>query len=884
MQYVSLQLASRDGRVDEVADVIRRSAGEDWRAARGERRNRVELFSVFSGALAVHESLQMDTMLGDRRPKESPFGKEPTEKAKETEKESAKKATADARAAVRIDSLTGPTIKSHPWATMLGGRKPEVAALSKMIPSDQYFVQCRSLTSLLELLDFGDLWASHWFNQATQDATSSDVGARLRQQLAVRADPLTRPFYDLVVEQVGITGSDLFVREGSDVTLIFRLKQPELFKARLDGFLKEAEEEHEGAKRTTGKFAGVDYVHVASPDRVVHAFSAYLDDPGNPKVKLHIRSNSRVGLERVLATIKREKHAGESITPLGDTDEFKYIRTLMTEGAKEEDAFVYMSDPFIRHMVGPQLKLTESRRLKTYNHLRMIGHASLMFITERGQKAKSLEELISARCTPGTFGQGRLANPLGGKYTLSADGLTGQCSVAGTPLRMTPTCEIALEEVTAEEAEDYRQFLAEYNQYWRTFFDPIAIRIQMTENKYRVETIVLPLIDNSIYTGLARALGGKVEPLDTLPVPKGNIFSLGMSLDKRQLLKEVDFFDLRRDLERDLARDLGLPPGMKIPDVNRLLTEGLGNQIGLHIYDAQQLIDFNFSQFLGESLGSFNGGFGGGDMLWISMLLASINSPVYVSLPLQDTKVVDEFLDQLDPLLAVISRKPQRWVFWENQFDSYQLEKTKAGTKVRAFGLQFGPLKWRFFWGRIGDGLYIASKKHILDDLEEAVARAPKKGSSAEAVAGPTGHAMVRIRPQNWNKVLPDFQLGWAENNRRACLNNLGPLSNVARAYAAFNPKQVRDEPAKAAEDILAVAEQMYGVKFLTLDGGKYVLAADGKSMEHSLYGTALAPRQPAALREGGDAAQLIRDFAGATAELKFLEDGLHAVLTIQKK
>jgi hypothetical protein len=762
-----------------------------------------------------------------------------------------------------------------------------------MVPADQYFVQCRSLTSLLELLDFGDIWASHLFNQAAQDATSSDVGTRLRQQLAVRADPLTRPFYDLVVEQVAITGSDLFVREGSDVTLIFRVKQPLVFRPRMDAFLKEAEEDNEGVKRTTGKFAGVDFVHLASPDRVVHVFSAYLADPADPKTQLHVRSNSRVGLERVLATIKGEKHAGASIARLGDTDEFKYIRTLMTEGAPEEDAFVYMSDPFIRHMVGPRLKLTESRRLRTYNHLRMIGHGSLLYITEKGEKPKSLDDLAAARCTPGTFGQGRLANPLAGRYSLSPDGLTGLCSVAGTPLRMTPCCEIPLDEVTTEEAEDYKQFLAEYNQYWRTFFDPIAVRIQMTEKKYRVETIVLPLIDNSIYTGLAHALSGRVEALDTLPVPKGNIFSLAFSLNKARLLRDADVFGLGRELEREAARELGLPPGQKLPDFNRLLTEGLGNQVGLHVYDSQQLIDFNLSQFLGQSLGSFGGGRLGDEMLWISMLIASINSPVYISLPLQDTKVVDEFLDQLDPVLAILARKPQRWIFWEQQFDSYQLEKTKGGTKVRAFGLQFGPIKWRFFWARIGDGLYIASKKYILDDIEEAAVasgrRKPadgsgKKGIDAQVAAGPTGHAMVRIRPQNWNKVLPDYQLGWAENNRRACLNNLGPLSNVARAYAAFNPQQVRDEPAKAAENVLLVAEQIYGVKFLTPDGGRYVLSADAKTMEHSLYGTALAPRQPPALEPRGESAQLLRTFGGATAELKFLEDGLHAVLTIDKR
>lgn len=334
-----------------------------------------------------------------------------------------------------------------------------------------------------------------------------------------------------------------------------------------------------------------------------------------------------------------------------------------------------------------------------------------------------------------------------------------------------------------------------------------------------------------------------------------------------------------------MRRDLGLPAGQKVPDVHRLVTAGLGNQIGLHIYDSQQLIDFNLSQVLGQSLGSGLGrGPFGNEIVWISMLIASINSPVYMSLPVQDTKVVDEFLEQLDPIMALAARRPQRWIWWEQQFDSYQLEKSKAGNTVRVFGVQFGPLKWRFFFARIGDGFYIASKKHILDDIEEAVARVPKKGPSAETAAGPTGHAMVRIRPENWNKVLPDYQLGWAENNRRACLNNLGPLSNVARAYAAFNPKQVKEAPAKAAEDILLVAEQIYGVKFLTPDGGRYVLAADGKTMEHNLYGTPLTPRQPPTLAEPGKSAQAIRSFGGVTAELTFLEDGLHAVLTIQRK
>src|SRR5256885_1103455 len=63
LQYVALQLARRQGNADDVADQVARMLGrEPWRG-RG-RRGDVDLFSIFTGALAVQESLQLDTMRG----------------------------------------------------------------------------------------------------------------------------------------------------------------------------------------------------------------------------------------------------------------------------------------------------------------------------------------------------------------------------------------------------------------------------------------------------------------------------------------------------------------------------------------------------------------------------------------------------------------------------------------------------------------------------------------------------------------------------------------------------------------------------------------------------------------------------------------------------
>ena len=183
----------------------------------------------------------------------------------------------------------------------------------------------------------------------------------------------------------------------------------------------------------------------------------------------------------------------------------------MPQGAAEEDGLIYLSDPFMRQMMSPKLRLTERRRLVCYNDLRMIGHAALMYRTQTGQVAKSLDDLVAANCVPGQFGQDKLACPDHGKYSLGSDGHTAVCSVHGYASYLTPCSELELADVSRAEVQAYRQFVEEYSRFWRLFFDPIAIRLQITPERYRAETIVLPLIDNTIYSGLVRSLGGEPE-------------------------------------------------------------------------------------------------------------------------------------------------------------------------------------------------------------------------------------------------------------------------------------------------------------------------------------------------------------------------------------
>jgi hypothetical protein len=874
LQYVVMQLSRRENRPGELPGLVEGLPGNRGRRGANRRAEEVDLFSLFSGSLAVQESLQADTMLGDGAiersapPQVRAKGEADPAAALRRQQEAVAKRRKER---VAIASLTGPTVKSHPWEQMLAGKQPAISTLARSVPDDYYFVEFRSLNKLLDAVDVSDLWSKYLFNQAVQEARTQRVGDRLKTQLVIQTNPLLRPVYDLVVESVAVTGSDIFLAEGSDVTILFRIKQRDLFKARMDGFLEDAVKNRPDVKRTTDNLEGTPFVHLESPDRTVNVFSAY------PTPELHVRSNSRTAFERVLNAIRGQ----DGVHRLGDTKEFAYIRTLMPQGAEEEDGFIYLSDPFIRRLVGPQVKLTERHRLLCHNHLTMMGHASLLYRTQNGEKPASLEMLAKSQCAPGVFGKGDLACPDDGQYSLAEDGVTGICSKHGRVRALTPCCETPVETVSGLEADAYKAFLTDYNQYWRVYFDPIAVRIRVRPEGYRLETIILPLIDNSIYTGLAGVLGGEPEPLDALPVPRRNIFSVAMRLNKESLLNQAGILDANGP--NAASRWLGVPAELAQElNYKEFLTKGIGNQIALHSYDGVQLFDLSLPRLFGMMFSTFSGrgmmGRAGPGMdlefLMIGFLGTSLNTPVYFSIPIQDNKIVDRFLDRLDGVLAGLARHEENG-FWSMQQDFYRFPIDKPN-RLRTYAFGFGPVKIRVFWARIGNALYIASKPFILEDLMTA-------GEKPAPNPGPTGHAMVRIRPENWNQALADFRLGWEESNRQACLHNLGPLSSIARAVTAQQANGPASSINPRAAHLVEEVTHSLGYHCFCPDGGLYEISDDGTGVTCSIHGTALTPRQPAEPAETSTPSKLLKDFKGLTVSLTFLNDGLHAVVEIKR-
>jgi hypothetical protein len=129
--------------------------------------------------------------------------------------------------------------------------------------------------------------------------------------------------------------------------------------------------------------------------------------------------------------------------------------------------------------------------------------------------------------------------------------------------------------------------------------------------------------------------------------------------------------------------------------------------------------------------------------------------------------------------------------------------------------------------------------------------------------------------------VLASYQLGWAENHRDACLNNLGPLSSLSRALYVESANQSQ---AEIEEHLRHLSARLYDAQFFCPDGGQYVLSADRRRVTCNVHGSAAAPRQLASLAESSKLGQLLKRFSDMTLALTFLEDGLHAVVTIDQK
>jgi len=505
-----------------------------------EARSPPSAYSLFSGEAAIRETLQQQLI-------------EPDAGAVGT--------------AVPVDALEGPTVASHPFDELLAGGAPAGdLELARLVPPDRYFFYTDRPAGLLDWLARAVALTGELAALGQQPLLERQLVDRYLRRLGLDREALGRLI--TLAPELALFGPDLYLADGSHLTLLLRLPDPmEPLLNLLPGLPGEAAVTAVGENPT---------VHLARHGEIL------------------ILSSSAAEANAALA-LARADGAGS----LGVSAEFRYLLGQLPLADDSDEIFGYFSDPFIRAMVGPRLKIAQHRRRMVRAQLDLVTAAALLYELDHGRPA-SLDDLLAA----GLVAQDWLDLPDGGRLVLG-DGGVARAPGYGEPGAMTPLTDLAVTTATPAEAAGYRRYVDDYNRYWSEYFDPVAIRVRL-DDPLTVDTLILPLIENSIYNNVRMAVGGgpvDLSPPAATPAP-------------------ITVLSLR--IGEALAGGAGsLGP----------LAAGLGDHLHLALYDGTPIVTLGSS----ELLGAFGGGWlgaGGNEMLWWGALASLLTQPAALWLAL----------------------------------------------------------------------------------------------------------------------------------------------------------------------------------------------------------------------------------------------------------
>lgn len=183
----------------------------NWNALSNRRRwnntdESVNAFGLLGGFAALRETLQMQVWRGEEHA---------------------------APRTVALADIPGVEVKSHPYAEMLGSAPGGRLALADAVPEDRFFVYAAKPESLLALLNSGAEFFTQTGEMATGRALRYDLEKRYLARLGMDRGMLENVLRMKLVSEVAVFMPDLFLIDGTDITVVCRVPQIASFTAAL---------------------------------------------------------------------------------------------------------------------------------------------------------------------------------------------------------------------------------------------------------------------------------------------------------------------------------------------------------------------------------------------------------------------------------------------------------------------------------------------------------------------------------------------------------------------------------------------------------------------------------------------------------------------------
>lgn len=721
----------------EAVDAVAKATNPRNRFRGGEEQHDTNLFNVLGGRAAVEETLQMQLLHPE----------------------------ADLAApSIPVASIKGVEVKAHPYADMLGGKPGGHLALAEVIPADRFFVYAGKPQALVPMMNEGAGFIAHLGDMLAKNGADHGLKEKYLARRGTDEHFVKAMLASGLVSEVGLMTPDLFFIDGTDLTTVARV--PDMQK--LMPILKPL---------GLGDLADGAIVEKTTPD----GGKAYWCAAGD----LIIIATDKGEVEKIL-TLKKNGGAGS----LGQSAEFRHMLTQLAPD-KETRLFAYLSDPFIRRLTGPAMKIGQLRRLRARAKLEAVSAAALLYEFDGHKAPPSMEKLVE-------YGYLDEAVKKQG-ITLDARGVA-HSATWGSADRMSTLLAAPVDQVTPAERDAYNAYLADYTQFWRQFFDPIAVRLDDTAGGgLELTTFILPLIDNTIYNGLKEVMVDANSPqvMDDLIVSPAPVLHLAVNF-KTEL-----FGKAAKDREfRDLERMTGTPA---------TIVSHFRSPAHFWMMDSDPVIAVGAGNLLGAFGGQMAGSGRNSEMLAIPVVLSALTRPCALAVEVDDPAAVRKLLDMPAPMIQE-----------DGGFVRTKMSKTKYADRdgwLIDFSIE-GMLSLHY-------GLELQGKHLVLTNLPWS-----QKPKLTEGAAKHLNAAMLEVNPGAVEKQLPALFTADSARQRELAFAGAGSLVPVILAEGA--------DVAKAQ----ARHRELFGYAPHHPGAGNWVWK-DG-ILESDRYGSQWKPLQPA--------------------------------------
>ncbi len=738
------------------------------RWGRRDRGRRTSVFNVLGGRAAIRETLQMQAIGEDG---------------------------GDGEAMIPVSDIAGVEVKSHPFEEMLGDDEGGRLPLADFVPVDRFMLHVRKPAALMPLLEDGGAYAGTVGMLATGHSLDRELRERYLTRLGMNWQWLKSVLESGAVAELAVVLPDLFVVDGTDITVVARVPQLALLKPLLRAL-------------GIGEL-GASPVARQNPDGSTSYWAASEE---------HLVIGTHRGeLESAL-------EAGANPTPetsLGRSAEFRYMLGRLPQNDSTR-MYAYFSDPFIRRLVGPAVKIGQLRRLRERAALETITSGILLHRLDGHTEVPGVAELADMGYVPEQLkDQG---------FSVTED-LSVVSPRYGSLAEMSTLAEHPLGTVTKTEAELYGEYVQAYSRFWRQFFDPIAIRLDDDGEQLALTTFILPLLNSAMYNELRgflpdREHGGplRIPQLDPEPV-----FALSLALT------DEAWRSVLRDALRMFTRQLGIPP---------VVFDTLGPSMHFAVRDGDPVLALGGGDLLGAFGGAGGIGFRRAEMVMVPMLLTALTRPAALFVEVGNPEAVRATL-----------RQGLQGIGGRGRGGDIQSELYQVGDRdewVYALDVA-GLVKLRF-------GLSVLDQYLVITNLPWS------QTINVDSVApAPMNAAAIRLLPGNVEKQLPALFSAAAEQRRQAALEGVGYLY----------PLTVQPS-VSSVEEALQLHQTLFGFRPTHPGTGRWMLENGG--LRSSVYGSLARRRQPAYQPDSDDFGLF-----GAVEQLflnmQFEDDGMRSLL-----